>query len=130
MGLKTREEYTKEFLISGGETHRISDVPMLVKHWWYNTRTKSVGGLRLTTEGFSYLINKSKIPYYHHPFGYANYNSYVLIKLDQYITSPYYLTNFDIVVIDNSLHSQLTLCDNDLRIYLRGKLPKGFHKKL
>lgn len=109
--------YTKLFLRELGQSISEQNVKAMLPLWWYNTREKEVGGLRLTDDGFD-VINKIDIQSYDIPYPRdMPMTTQVIIYLDQFIDCPYYLTNRSITVTNEKKAVELTLFSGDLRKY-------------
>lgn len=109
--------YTKIFLKQLGQSVSEQNVKAMMPVWWYNTRNKDVGGLRLTEEGYE-TIKKLDIAIYDIPFPLdMTLTTQVIIFLDQFIDCPYYLTNRSITVTNEKKAVELTLFSGDLRKY-------------
>lgn len=109
--------YTKIFLKQLGQSTSEQNVKAMIPMWWYNTRDKEAGGLRLTDDGMDVLtkigLSTYDIPY---PLD-MPMTTQVIIFLDQFINCPYYLNNRSIVVTDEKKAVELTLFSGDLRKY-------------
>lgn len=109
--------YTKVFLKQLGQSASEQNVKAMVPIWWYNTRDKEIGGLRLTDDGMDVLtkigLSTYDIPY---PLD-MPMTTQVIIFLDQFIDCPYYLSNRSITVTDEKKAVELTLFSGDLRKY-------------
>lgn len=109
--------YTKVFLKQLGQSTSEQNVKAMIPIWWYNTRDKEIGGLRLTDDGMDVLtkigLSTYDIPY---PLD-MPMTTQVIIFLDQFINCPYYLNNRSIVVTDEKKAVELTLFSGDLRKY-------------
>lgn len=109
--------YTKVFLKQLGQSASEQNVKAMIPIWWYNTRDKEIGGLRLTDDGMDVLtkigLSTYDIPY---PLD-MPMTTQVIIFLDQFINCPYYLNNRSIVVTDEKKAVELTLFSGDLRKY-------------
>ena len=98
-----KETYTKIFLkqanIGISETSLKQYMPVLVAEY---TRGKSTGGLRLTDDGFDFLVEKIDLQMYEIPFPKDfTLTTQVIIFLDKFINCPYYyLTPRSIYVTD------------------------------
>jgi len=109
--------YTKLFLRELGQSISEQNVKAMLPLWWYNTREKEIGGLRLTDDGFD-VINKIDIQTYDIPYPRdMPMTTQVIIYLDQFIDCPYYLTNRSITVTNEKKAVELTLFSGDLRKY-------------
>ena len=109
--------YTKIFLKQLGQSASEQNVKAMTPMWWYNTRDKEVGGLRLTDDGMDVLtkigLSTYDIPY---PLD-MPMTTQVIIFLDQFIDCPYYLSNRSITVTNEKKAVELTLFSGDLRKY-------------
>jgi hypothetical protein len=109
--------YTKLFLRMLGQSTAESNVKAMLPVWWYNTRNKDKGGLRLTDEGYE-TIQQIEITTYDIPFPRdMNLTTQVIIFLDQFIDCPYYLTNRSLTVTHEKRAVELTLFSGDIRKY-------------
>lgn len=76
---------------------------------WQNTRKKVTGGLRLTSTGFQ-LLERSGLKSYSILFQKKPIvNNQLLIRLDNFIDCPWYMTNKEIVVFSEKMAIQLAL---------------------
>lgn len=109
--------YTKIFLKQLGQAMSEQNVQAMIPIWWYNTRNKEVGGLRLTDVGFE-AVQRAEIATYDIPYPMdMPMTTQVIIFLDQFIDCPYYLTNRSITVTNEKKAVELTLFSGDLRKY-------------
>lgn len=109
--------YTKIFLKQLGQSINDQNVKAMMPIWWYNTRNKEVGGLRLTEEGYE-VVKKAEITTYDIPFPLdMPLTTQVIIFLDQFINCPYYLTNRGITVTNEKKAVELSLFSGDIRKY-------------
>ena len=109
--------YTKLFLKELGKTYNDLSVKEHMPLWWYNTRKKDEGGLRLTDDGFD-VINKIELQTYDIPYPRdMPITTQVIIFLDKFIDCPYYLTNRSITVTNERKAVELGLFSGDLRKY-------------
>jgi hypothetical protein len=90
--------------------------------WFYNIRPD--GGLRLTDFGFKYLTIKAELKSYKIDFPKDfSITPQVLVWLDNFIESPYYITKKSITVFKESSAFELYLFSGDIRKY-------GYNKAL
>ena len=109
--------YTKLFLKELGKSYNDLNVKEFMPLWWYNTRQKTEGGLRLTEEGFK-IVNEIGITIYDVPYPCdMPMTTNVIIYLDKFIDCPYYLTNRSITVTNERKAVELGLFSGDLRKY-------------
>ena len=115
--MSNKTTYTKIFLKELGKTYNDVAVQQYLPLWWYNTRNKERGGLRLTDQGYETIIEIGlttyDIPYPRE----MPLTTQVIIFLDQFIDCPYYLTNRSITVTNEKKAVELTLFSGDLRKY-------------
>ena len=96
-----KETYTKVFLKQSDIAITEANVKEYMSVWWQNTRSKEVGGLRLTDKGFLHLTEKLDIQSYDVPFpDDFTLTTSTLIWLDQFITCPYWLGRDPVHVMD------------------------------
>lgn len=109
--------YTKLFLKELGKTYSDVALKEYMPLWWYNTREKDSGGLRLTDEGFD-TINQIGLTTYDIPYPRdMPLTTQIIIFLDKFIDCPYYLTNRSIIVTSERKAVELGLFSGDLRKY-------------
>lgn len=115
--MSNKTVYTKLFLRELGQSVNEQNVKAMMPIWWYNTRDKEIGGLRLTDDGFD-TINKIELATYDIPYPKdMPVTTQVIIFLDQFIDCPYYLSNRSITVTNEKKAVELTLFSGDLRKY-------------
>jgi hypothetical protein len=123
-----KDHYTEIFLKSAGEEYNTEKIISLRSIWWYNLRGKSKGGLRLTEQGIDYIENQSEIKTYQVDFPKEiAITPQILIWLDQYIESPYFLTKKFIKVLSEKAAFELYLFSGDVKKY---GLSKTLHQRL
>lgn len=115
--MSNKVTYTKLFLKELGKTYNDFTVKEYLPIWWYNTRDKDEGGLRLTEEGFD-VINQIGLTTYDIPYPRdMPITTQIIIFLDKFIDCPYYLTNRSITVTSERKAVELGLFSGDLRKY-------------
>lgn len=113
--MSKKDLYTKNFLKLIDDD--LKDLHLYKSRWWFNIRDKQVGGLRLTEEGFEYL-NDNEIKSY--PVDLPKeikISPQVLLWLDNYIDSPYYIDKHKIYVFKESVAFELYLFSGDIKKY-------------
>lgn len=117
MKMSNKVTYTKLFLKELGKSYNDMAVKEHLPLWWYNTREKEEGGLRLTEEGFD-TINIIGLQTYDIPYPKdMPITTQIIIFLDKFIDCPYYLTNKSITVTNERKAVELGLFSGDLRKY-------------
>jgi hypothetical protein len=106
-------EITKYLAKAAGLPTDDKSMRAFVIQWWQNPRNKSKGGLRLTDEGFARLTAHFKA---HRVTldGNFDYNNQLIVRLDNYITCPWYLGNQDIFVFNDKMAVQLVLFSGNI----------------
>jgi len=113
-----KETYTKVFLRQAGISINKTTIKEYMPLWWQNTREKGSGGLRLTEQGFDFLLEKLDLQTYEVPFPKDfKMTTQTVIFLDKFITCPYFLTGHSIFVTDEKKSIELHLFSGDLRKY-------------
>lgn len=112
----SKKEYTKIFLESGNIDINSNLIEEKNKSWWWNLRDKSQGGLRLTDEAMMFIQEYAQIKTYKVPFpDNLTLTPQVLIWLDNFIESPYYITKKDITVLKEKSAFELYLFSGDVK---------------
>jgi len=120
--MKTKDVYTEIFLKAAEEQVNENLVKSKKSTWWWNTRNKDTGGLRLTEEGIDYITDNAKLKTYKIKFpNEIIITPQILVWLDNFIESPYYITKKDITVITEKAAFELYLFSGDIRKFGYGK---------
>jgi hypothetical protein len=111
-----KDTYTQVFLQAANLE---ADLETIKKHksiWWWNFRNKETGGLRLTEEAVTFIEEHAKIKTYkiNFPDEFA-ITPQILIWLDNFIDSPFYITKKYIVVLKEKAAFELYLFSGDIR---------------
>lgn len=113
-----KETYTKVFLKQSGKAVTEASIKEFMPLWWQNTRTKDTGGLRLTEEGFRYVVEELDLQTYEVPFpSDFNFTTNALIWLDKFIDCPYFVSKVGISVLNEKKALELHLFSGDIRKY-------------
>ena len=123
-----KEIYTKIFLKQLGIAVTEATLKEYMPVWWQNTRTKDIGGLRLTEEGLDKLTELGVATYdvpYPKDF---KVTTQTIIFLDKFIDCPYFLTNRSITVTNEKKAIELHLFSGDVRKYGLSKALKRQEK--
>lgn len=89
--------------------------------WWQNTRMKEKGGLKLTDEGFANLTRYVKphcVRFFENDIDYTNQ---LILRLDNFITCPWYLSKKEIYVFDDKMAVQLVLFSGNIKKFTTAK---------
>jgi len=115
--MDVKDQYTETFLKAAN--HNTITEEEIKKHklvWWWNIRSKDSGGLRLTDDAIKYieLIAKIKIYKIDFPKDFS-ITPQVLLWLDNFIESPYYITKKSITVLKEKAAFELYLFSGDVK---------------
>lgn len=112
----SKETFTKIFLQQWDKSMDDANVKLFQRKWFINNRTKEGGGLRLTDDGYEFLIKELELKEYEIPFNDdIDISPQTIIFLDKYIDCPYYLTNKSITVFSEKKSFELMLFSDDIR---------------
>lgn len=110
--------YTKIFLQTQEKSLDEANIKLYHRQWFKNTRSKTVGGLRLTDEGYAFLISEMKLAEYEVPFTEEiELNPQLIIFFDQFLDCPYYLTRYSLTVFSEKKAFELHFFADDIRKY-------------
>jgi len=113
-----KETYTKVFLKQADKAINEATIKEFLPIWWQNTRSKNEGGLRLTDEGFRFVVEEIKLQTYDVPYPpNFEFTTQVIIFLDKFIDCPYYLGKKALIVTDEKKALELHLFSGDIRKY-------------
>lgn len=111
-----KDTYTKVFLHAAGIE---ADADLQKKYkavWWWNLRNKGAGGLRLTEHALNFIEEYAKIKTYKINFPEAvALTPQLLLWLDNFIDSPFFITKKYIVVLREKAAFELYLFSGDVR---------------
>ena len=104
-----RNDITCYVLKSLGKQYDNEYVKNMLPRFWVNPRQKESGGLRLTEDGYKWLKEADIKDYQIDiPKG-ISWTNQLIIWLDQYVESPFYLTSKSIFVFNERMAVQLVL---------------------
>jgi len=111
-----KDTYTRVFLQAANQMSDIDTIKKYKSLWWWNFRSKDSGGLRLTEEAITFVQEDAKIKTYkiEFPKEFA-FTPQVLVWLDNFIDSPFYITKKFIVVLKEKAAFELYLFSGDIR---------------
>lgn len=114
MDLKDR--YTRIFLTAAEKPFDADNIKNQRPLWWWNVRETKEGGLRLTKAAFDFIEKVAQIKIYKIKFpDEFEFTPQILIWLDNFIDSPYYITNKYIFVIKEKTAFELYLFSGDVK---------------
>lgn len=111
-----KDTYTTVFLQAANLKTDPDTVKKYKAVWWWNLRNKDEGGLRLTEQALQFIEEYAKIKTYkiEFPKEFA-FTPQVLVWLDNFIDSPYYITKKHITVMREKAAFELYLFSGDIR---------------
>jgi len=109
-------QYTKIFLEAGSVDTNDEIIKEYRSLWWWNIRDKSEGGLRLTKPALDFIEKRAEIKTYKikFPEDFA-ITPQILIWLDNFIESPFYITKKYIIVMKEKAAFELYLFSGDVK---------------
>lgn len=111
-----KDSYTKVFLQAAGANTSEKSIKDFRTIWWFSTREKEVGGLRMTDECLEFVETKSEIKTYEIEIPKELViNAQILIWLDQYIDSPWHITKRRMKVLSEKTAFELYLFAGDIK---------------
>ena len=110
--------YTKTFLIAAEKEVTEESIKKQHMLMWQNIREKGDAGLRLTKEGFAFVVEQAdlKVHEIHFPND-INFTPQVFLYLDNFIDCPYYVTKKRIYVFSEKMGLQLMMFAGDIKQY-------------
>ena len=110
--------YTKTFLIASEIEPTEEAIKKYHILWWQNIRAKGDSGLRLTKDGFEYVVHKAdlKVHEIHFPND-IHFTPQVYLYLDEFIDTPYYVTKKRIYVLSEKMALHLMMFAGDIKQY-------------
>lgn len=111
-----KDTYTRVFLEAAGKQADSTTLKQYRSIWWWNVRDKDKGGLRLSEHALTFINDHAKIKTYKvdFPKDFA-ITPQVLVWLDNFIDSPYYITKKYIIVLRERAAFELYLFSGDIR---------------
>jgi len=114
--MDVKDRYTEAFLKAAGKEVSEQELKKYRAVWWWNVRRKIEGGLRLTDQAIEFIEKEAEIKIYKIEFPKEfSVTPQVLLWLDKYIESPYYITKKDIIVLRERSAFELHLFSGDIR---------------
>jgi hypothetical protein len=114
--MDNKDTYTQVFLKAAGVEPTTKTVEDFRKVFWYSTRSKDAGGLRMTDQCLDWIESKADIKVYKIELPKdLTIGPQVLIWLDQFIESPFHLQKRYIRVLSEKAAFELYLFSGDVR---------------
>lgn len=114
----SRETFTKIFLKEMGRSCDEANVRLHLHKWWQSKRTKEGGGLRLSLEGYEFLVTELNLKEYEVPFNEKiELSPQTIIFFDHFLDCPYFLTNQSLTVFNEKKAFELYMFSDDIRKY-------------
>lgn len=111
-----KDTYTRVFLQAANLDADPDSIKKYKSLWWWNFRNKDSGGLRLTEDAMTFIENDAKIKTYKVEFPKEfSFTPQILVWLDNFIDSPFYITKKYIVVMKEKAAFELYLFSGDVR---------------
>lgn len=114
--MDAKDRYTMMFLRAANQPYDAKSIKDVRTLWWYSTRDKEQGGLRLTDLGLQFIIEKADIKTYsiRLPKEFS-LTAQIVIWLDQFIDSPFHISKKEIIVLSEKAAFELYLFSGDVR---------------
>lgn len=111
-----KDAYTRVFLQAANLPVTDKTVQDYKAIWWWSFRNKKTGGLRLTDQALEFVTAHAEIKTYkiEFPKEFA-FTPQVLIWLDKYIDSPFFVNKKHIIVMKEKAAFELYLLSGDVR---------------
>lgn len=111
-----KDRYTEIFLKAAGQTYDDQTVKNYRGKWWFSTRGKKEGGLRITDQCLEFIEIESEIKTYKIDLPKdLTIGPQVLIWLDQFLETPWHLEKRYIKVLSEKSAFELYLFSGDVR---------------
>lgn len=120
--MNTKDTYTRVFLQAANLESTDNEIKKYSAVFWYSFRNKDQGGLRLTEQGLQFIQDHAKIKTYKIDFpNEFAFTPQVLVWLDNFIDSPYFITKKNITVMKEKAAFELYLFSGDIRKFGHNK---------
>lgn len=114
--MDSKDRYTEIFLKAAGLTCDEKNIKDCRSRWWFSTREKITGGLRLTDEGLEFIESTAEIKTYKIELPKdLTIGPQILIWLDQFLETPWHLEKRYIKVLSEKSAFELYLFSGDVR---------------
>ena len=112
----SRDALTKIFLQQWGKSTDEANFKIYSRKWWQSNRASKQTALRLSEEGYIFLVQDLELKEYEIPFTEPiELSPQTLIFLERYVDCPYYLTPMSITVFSERKGFELMLFSDDIR---------------
>lgn len=109
-----KDTLTAVFLKEAGKS--LEEFKQAKNTWWWNYRQKQSGGLRLTEDGFNFIIENTEVRSYKVDFPKdLKLTPQILIYLDRFIACPYFVEKTAITVFEEKSALELYLFSGDIK---------------
>ena len=120
--MDAKDTYTRVFLQAANLETDLDTIKKYKSIWWWNFRNKDTGGLRLTEEAVTFIEEHAKIKTYKVEFPKEfSFTPQVLVWLDKFIDSPFYINKKYIIVLKERAAFELYLFSGDIRKFGHNK---------
>ena len=111
-----KDRYTEIFLKAAEEPYDEKVIKDYRGRWWFSTRGKSIGGLRITNDCLEFIKSKADIKTYKIELPKdLTIGPQVLVWLDQFLESPWHLEKRFITVLSEKSAFELYLFSGDVK---------------
>jgi hypothetical protein len=111
-----KDRYTEVFLKAADQDYEIENVKKHRALWWWNLRGKNQGGLRLTEVAIEFIKNQAGIKTYEITLPKDfEFTPQILLWLDQYLDSPFYISKKSVIVMKEIAALELILLNGDIK---------------
>ena len=111
-----KKTYTKIFLKQADKSIDDANVELHLHTWWFSRRHKKKGGLRLSDQGYEFLVKELELHEHEVPFtDHIELSPSIIIFFDQYLDCPYYLTHKSLTVFSEKTAFKLHMFSDDIR---------------
>jgi len=112
----SRDALTKIFLQQWGKSTDEANFKIYSRKWWQSNRASKQTALRLSEEGYIFLVQDLELKEYEIPFTEPiELSPQTIVFLERYIDCPYYLTPMSITVFSERKSFELMLFSDDIR---------------
>lgn len=126
-----RQELTKKFLRQLSLSAGAENIKKYSRLWWQNPRKTKENSLRVTDVGFKMLTEQLDIKSYELTIPDDTiWTNELVLRLDRFMDSPYYLTNKTIILFRERTMVELVLFDSNIQRYSDAKVKSEKNAKI